>query len=135
MINISIFGWYGTETLGDRAILDGIFQIFNSLNTSIKINIASLYPDFTKRTFLEDGDIYKVNSKKLSFEIFDVYDKKITNKIIKSSKLVIMGGGPIMDLEELDIVNKAFIKAKKLGKKTMLFGCGMGPLYNEKYIL
>lgn len=134
MINVSIFGWYGTETLGDRAILDGIFQIFNELNFSVKINIGSLYQDFTKRTFLEDENIYRENSKNLSFEIFDVYDKKITNQMIKNSQLIIMGGGPIMDLEELDIINTAFTKAKKLGKKTMIFGCGMGPLYNERYI-
>lgn len=133
MINISIFGWYGTETLGDRAILDGIFQILNSLNKPIQINIGSLYPNFTKRTFLEDEKIYQNNSKNLSFKIFDVYNRKLTNQMINNSQMIIMGGGPIMDLEELTIINKAFLKAKKLKKKTMLFGCGMGPLYKEKY--
>lgn len=133
MKNVCIFGWYGTETLGDRAILDGIFQIFDSIG-NFKINIGSLYPEFTKRTFLEDGEIYKKNSPKLDFDIFDVRNNSKTKEYIKNSDIIIMGGGPIMDLNELDIVRKAFIKAKKWHKKTILFGCGVGPLNQEKYI-
>ena len=33
MKNILVLGWYGTETLGDRAILDGIFQIMGNYHT------------------------------------------------------------------------------------------------------
>lgn len=133
MKNVCIFGWYGTETLGDRAILDGIFQIFNSVG-NFKMQIGSLYQNFTKRTFLEDESIYKENSPKLEFEIFDVNNQMERKKRIKNSEIIIMGGGPIMDLEELKIIQKTFLYAKKHHKKTMLFGCGIGPLNQKKYI-
>ncbi len=44
-----------------------------------------------------------------------------------------MGGGPLMDLDELFMVEYAFKKAKKFGIKTALLGCGVGPLFHKKY--
>ncbi len=44
-----------------------------------------------------------------------------------------MGGGPLMDLNELFMVEYAFKKAKKLNKITALLGCGVGPLFNRKF--
>lgn len=134
MKKICILGWYGTETLGDRAILDGIFQIFNSFGEKIKFSIGSLHPEFTERTFLEDGEIYKSNSQNCSFDIFDVYNKHDYKKSIEDSDIIIMGGGPIMDLRELSIISYGFSYAKSNHKKTVIMGCGMGPLKNNKNI-
>ena len=44
-----------------------------------------------------------------------------------------MGGGPLMDLFELTYINTAFKYAKKLNKKTIIFGCGFGPLNKKSY--
>ena len=42
-----------------------------------------------------------------------------------------MGGGPIMDLEELLMIRFAFKQAKRRKKKTALLGCGVGPLFDK----
>jgi polysaccharide pyruvyl transferase WcaK-like protein len=127
-MNICIVGWYGTETVGDRAILDGIFQIFQKKYETFQVSIGSLYPILTARTLILDKDIFCENSPGMKIDIFDVRKKTDLITRIKNCQYCIMGGGPIMDLDELDIVLFAFKKAKKLGKKTILFGCGLGPL-------
>ena len=44
-----------------------------------------------------------------------------------------MGGGPLMDIEPMYMIEYGFKKAKKLNKKTALLGCGIGPLFSKKY--
>ena len=47
---------------------------------------------------------------------------------IRNSDLVMMGGGPLMDLQELWMVNYAFCYAKRIGRPTAIAGCGVGPI-------
>lgn len=131
MYTITILGWYGTETLGDRAILDGIFYILSKFTNKLDIRLGSLYPFFSERTLLEDSPLY---GEDISVKIFDTKSKDTLRRNIEESDLVIMGGGPIMDLEELYIVRYGFFYAKKRGIKTSLFGCGIGPLNNGVFI-
>lgn len=133
-MRIIIIGWYGTETIGDRAILTGLFSFFNKSYESFEIKLGSLYPFFSQRTINEDYSFYKeIIKKDLNIEIFNSKNSKELDEAIKSSDLVAMGGGPLMDLAELFMVEYAFKKAKKLGKKTALLGCGVGPLFHKKY--
>ena len=133
-MKICILGWYGTETLGDRAILVGMFRVFDKIFKSFSVNIGSLYPFFTQRTIFEDGKIYNLYTPKMQLGYFDVKSKSMLNSVLEGSDLVVMGGGPIMDLTELEVIYYSFKKAKKMNKKTMLLGCGMGPLYKRQYI-
>lgn len=133
-MNVCILGWYGTETLGDRAILDGIINIFSSKYSSLRVSVASLFPFFTHRTFLEDGEIYRKSATGMKLSYFDVKNDKLLMSEIKKSDIVLMGGGPIMDLDELNIIAYSFKVAKKQKKKTMIFGCGLGPLIDQHYI-
>ena len=134
MKNLLICGWYGTETLGDRAILAGIFKILSNTSFGKNIKIASLYPFLTKRTFIEDMPIYRDILKDSNLCFFDVYDKDVLDNEIEASDLVVFGGGPIMDLAELNIIKYIFSNAKRKGKKTAIIGCGLGPLYRKQYI-
>ena len=68
-MKIIILGWYGTETIGDRAILDGILNIYGKITSNITCSIASLYPLFTERTLLMDSSIYKINFQKCDFDV------------------------------------------------------------------
>lgn len=133
-MNICILGWYGTETLGDRAILDGIVHIFTTIEANIKISIGSLYPIVTERTIFEDIDFYRSHADSVEVKQFDVKDKKALHMTIRQADIVIMGGGPLMDLVELFIIQHAFKYAKKYGKVTALIGCGYGPLSRKEYI-
>lgn len=133
-MKITIIGWYGTETIGDRAILVGLFSFFNKSYDNFEIKLGSLHPFFTQRTINEDYAFYKeVIGKDIKIDIFNSKDSQELLTAIKDSDLVAMGGGPLMDLDELFMVEYAFKKAKKIGIKTALFGCGVGPLFHKKY--
>ena len=126
-LQIFITGWYGTETVGDKAILAGIIESLEKKykGQNVGFVISSLYPIVTERTIEE---LHFLNCK-----VIPVYSELFISSI-KGSDLVIMGGGPLMDLEELALPLISFKVAKKLKIKTMIFGCGLGPLYKEKYI-
>jgi polysaccharide pyruvyl transferase WcaK-like protein len=128
MIRICIVGWYGTETMGDRAILDGIFQIFGELFGNYEVYLGSLCPILTERTLLLDGAIYTANAPGLKIAVFDARNKKELTGRVQECDYCIMGGGPIMDIDELSIIYFAFKTARRQGGKTILFGCGLGPL-------
>lgn len=129
---VCIIGWYGTETLGDRAILDGIFQILKATYANVDIYLGSLYPFFTERTLYEDKDIYERSLGGAHIDIFDSKNKKELYSIIKQSDLIAVGGGPLMDLNELYIIQRAFNFANKIGVKKVILGCGLGPLHTPR---
>ena len=71
MIRVLIIGWYGTETIGDRAILAGILRSLDSyLNSDILLTIGSLYPYISERTIFEDRELYDILSPKVSTNCF-----------------------------------------------------------------
>lgn len=133
-MRICILGWYGTETLGDRAILAGLLNIFDATFHSFTVRIGSLYPFLTKRTLLEDESVYNKMAPGVKIDYFDVKNKALLNDEITKSDFIVMGGGPIMDLTELEIIAYAFRYAKKQSKKTAILGCGIGPLHKKQYI-
>ena len=136
MKNILVLGWYGTETLGDRAILDGIFQIMgNYFQGPFNVKLCSLHPFFTERTIYEDLIFYQSNTSALrEISIIDEYQKKVIEHEILRVDLVIMGGGPIMNIQELKLISDYFKYAKKHNKKTIVLGCGLGPLSGNTYL-
>jgi len=133
-LKITIIGWYGTETIGDRAILAGLISFFHKAFVDFELRLGSLYPFFSERTINEDYTFYKeIIGKDIKIDIFNSKDSKELLNVIKSSDLVAMGGGPLMDLDELFMVEYAFKKAQKFGIKTALLGCGVGPLFHTKF--
>ncbi len=133
-MKITIIGWYGTETIGDRAILAGLISFFNKSYDYFEIKLGSLYPFFSERTINEDYSFYKeIINKEIKIDIFNSKDSKELTNAIKNSDFIAMGGGPLMDLDELFMIEYAFKKAKKLNIKTALLGCGVGPLFHKKY--
>lgn len=135
-MKICIIGWYGTETIGDRAILAGLLCLFGEAYDQLNISIGSLYTNLTERTILEDYTFYKeISNNKISdISIFDSLDPKSLKEQIKNSDLLIIGGGPLMDIEPMYMLEYAFQYAKRKGVKTAVLGCGWGPLNNPKYL-
>ena len=130
MKTIAIIGWYGTETIGDRGILAGLIYLLSKSNKSFIIRIGSLYPFFTERTVIEDYDfLLKISNGALEkIEIFNSTMIREIQKNIKSSDLLIFGGGPLMDIPYLYMMEYAFKYANKVNVKTAILGCGVGPL-------
>ncbi len=133
-MNIVIIGWYGTETIGDRAILAGIISFLTKSIKSFSIELGSLYPFFSERTICEDIEFYnRISPQPLDVSIFNSQSSRTLTDKIRTCDLVIMGGGPLMDLDNLFMVEYAFKKAKRFNKKTAILGCGVGPLSYAKY--
>lgn len=133
-MNICVIGWYGTETLGDRAILDGIIKIYSNISQKLSFKIGSLYPIVTQRTLFEDSNLFHSHASDTELTFFNVHDRSELHSNILRSDHVIMGGGPIMDLPELFIILHSFKYAKKHHKTTGLIGCGYGPLSEKLYL-
>jgi len=118
-----IIGWYGTETVGDKAILAGIVHELTEKFGKINLYIGSLYPFITERTIRELD---------IPATVINVWEKEFI-AACKSSDLIIMGGGPLMDLEVLSVPLKAFQLGRIYNKTNIVYGCGIGPLFNKRY--
>ncbi len=133
-MKIAIIGWYGTETIGDRAILAGLFSLFNKSFNKFEVFLGSLYPFFSERTINEDNSFWqKILEKNIEVKLFNSKSVSVLNSYIKKSDLIVMGGGPLMHIPEMAMIEYALKRAKNLGKKTALLGIGVGPLFKKKY--
>lgn len=120
---VFIVGWYGTETVGDKAILGGIIEELKNKYPKMKLCVGSIYPYITERTLKElkiEGTV--IDSKSLG-----------ALSVASAADIVIMGGGPLMDLEELMIPFLHFRIANLFRRSTIVYGCGIGPLFESKY--
>lgn len=119
---VFILGWYGTETVGDKAILGGIIDYYNKIyGKDVEYVIGSLYPFISEQTCKE----LEIEATVVSTQTFDLL------RYAKSSDEIVMGGGPLMDLNELYVPYFGFKIAKAYKKNTTIFGCGIGPLKNK----
>lgn len=114
-----IVGWYGTETAGDKAILAEIVHRIRERSRSPRILLASLFPYVTHRTVRELG-IDEI-------EVIPSYSRDLWHWA-EAADEVIMGGGPLMHLDQLGLVLMSFLRAKRAGARTVVAGCGVGPL-------
>lgn len=121
---VYIFGWYGSETTGDKAILKGIIDNLLDINPKTKFIIGSYDKSFSEKTAREIN-ICNVAS---------VYNRdfKSTYNAITQSTLVMVGGGPLMEDFEMFNWLKIIMLAKILRKKVIIYGCGVGPIYSTK---
>ena len=110
---VCIIGWYGTETLGDKAILGGIIDNLIQIGISPKnITIASLNVNYTKLT-LHQMQLTDVN-------VIDSYKLKSSHKMIDSQDAFIFGGGPLCDIEPLVDMYTIFRESKSHGKLNII---------------
>lgn len=123
---VYIVGWYGTETVGDKAILGGIIDFYREkYQNKVAFFISSIYPFVTKKTIRE------LDCPDATVIPFHSYDFA---KYAAHADEVVMGGGPLMDMETLSIPQWAFNIAKLFKRHTVVFGCGLGPLKEKRYI-
>jgi MoaA/NifB/PqqE/SkfB family radical SAM enzyme/polysaccharide pyruvyl transferase WcaK-like protein len=117
--SVLIVGWYGSETAGDKAILGGVIGQVRERAPTCRITLASLHPFLSRWTVRELSH--------LDVEVIDFYSAAFWEQT-GSADEVIMGGGPLMHINELGLILWGFLRAKGAGHRTRLAGCGIGPL-------
>ena len=134
-MKITIIGWYGTETIGDRAILASLLKRITSVFPDADIFLGSIYPFFTERTVLEDAPLWeKLTGRRTEVRVFDSRRHGSLDHHIRLADAVVVGGGPLCDMVSLYMLEYALARARQLHKKTALLGCGIGPLTQKRFI-
>lgn len=122
--SILLCGWYGTETLGDRAILAGLCRLLLSVRSSIAIDVASLEPYVTEQTKRWMPEL----------RVRNVLALADAESAIRSGTYcaIAVAGGPLMTpVPEVLCLERLFRVARKSGVRTAILGCGVGPLFGR----
>lgn len=123
--SVLIVGWYGTETAGDKAILREIVRDLQARTRAPeRIVVSSFNPWFTRWT-LEEMGIDGVQVLETCSRDFEIE--------CESTREVIVGGGPLMDLEGINHMLYAAVAASRRGACVTVQGCGLGPLKEPRY--
>lgn len=115
---ILVCGWYGTETLGDKAILGAVVAGLKRACPSAKIGLVSLHPEISRLTRAQMP------------ELMDVAILTVDQGLAAASKslAIVFGGGPLMGISELLSMRRLFELGRLGGARTIIAGCGVGPL-------
>nr|WP_300494112.1 polysaccharide pyruvyl transferase family protein [Marinobacter sp.] len=116
---VMICGWYGTETLGDKAIVAGVITAIRArLGPETKFTIASLNPYVTEMT----------RNQMPELEGVDIASLDHAASISATMDYVVFGGGPMMAIDPLAPMQVLFERARAAGVTTIAAGVGVGPL-------
>jgi len=115
---VLICGWYGTETLGDKAIIGGIVSALRERLGNFELHLTSLEPYISRMTIQQMSELENCHLHSISRSI----------ELANSMDLVVFGGGPIMAIDPLIEMIAIFQRAAESQVPTLLAGCGVGPL-------
>lgn len=116
---ILICGWYGTETLGDKGIIGGVMHTLREkLGQDIHFTIVALYPYISEMTRRQMPE----------FRNTTIVTPEEGISLANDMDYVVFGGGPLMAIDPLAPMQAIFERAKKHNVKTIVAGCGVGPL-------
>lgn len=118
-----ICGWYGTETLGDKAILGAVVQVLSELEPDTPVAVASLDPGLTAQTCRQMPELGGLRV----LSIDDALGAAST------ARAVIFGGGPLMGIDELVPMRRMFELARENGRPALIAGCGVGPIGAKRH--
>jgi sulfatase maturation enzyme AslB (radical SAM superfamily) len=121
-----ILGWYGTETAGDVAILGGLLLKHSAAGTT-SFTVLSLYPYYSRLTLKPLAEELGVHLE------IEPYDSARVINGLEEFGTVIMGGGPLMDIEQTELIRNLFRAARNLGIPCHVDGCGIGPLHQPRF--
>ena len=113
-----VIGWYGTETAGDKAILGGIWLELVKANPDVELVVASSLPFYTRQTL---GELRLGRSHVIAL------DAPAIARGIGAFDLVLVGGGPLMDLAEMYQLLHIAAAARRESVPFAISGCGIGP--------
>lgn len=123
-VSCLLIGWYGTETLGDKAILGGVTRILAEAGVVANgesLGVVSLEPYLTEYTKKQLGlpQIGPVLSVQSALELIE---RGGIDKVIFAGGPVMTGVRPIIDMYEIAA------RAKSQQAKFFMIGVGFGPI-------
>lgn len=118
---VLICGWYGTETLGDKGILGGVLLALREHLGAIDVVLVSLFPYVSEMTRRQMDELKGVH----------IVTREQGVQLAAQADLVVFGGGPLMAIDETADMLAIFETAQNAGRKTLVAGCGVGPLGAE----
>lgn len=116
---VLICGWYGTETLGDKAILGGIIRVLKVALPGCRIAVASLYRYVSEQTQDQMRELSDVTIVSIEEAV----------RLAPAVDFMLFGGGPLMAINELAEMLAMFKVADRALK--IVAGCGVGPMGDE----
>lgn len=122
MKEVLLAGWYGTETAGDIAILQGIIEEYLAVNPSLRFRVLSLFPYYTRTTVALWPEELRAKVAVIDYASEAAWQATV------DCDAVVMAGGPLMDIGETRKILCLFKRFAELGKPRVIEGCGVGPL-------
>lgn len=116
--HVMICGWYGTETLGDKAILAGVVHAIRQALGDVDFTLVSLFPYVSAMTRCQADELKDCR----------IVDPEGGVRLAATMDAVIFGGGPLMAIDELADMEAIFRAANVGSVPTVIAGCGVGPL-------
>ena len=120
--DIAVSGYYGFNNSGDDALLHLIIKEITEIKPDTRFVVFSNSPKNTQKVYGVDA-VYR-------FNMFAVW------RAIKKSNLLLTGGGSLLQdatsTKSLYYYLTLIKMAIKMGKKTMLYANGIGPIYIVK---
>jgi polysaccharide pyruvyl transferase WcaK-like protein len=118
---VLIMGWYGRETTGDKAILASLLH--NIAGHSVRILKSTYDVDYSQRTL---NEIDAPTVRCLPNDVASFLEA------LEGVDVVVIGGGPLKESGQMLEWSMRLAIAKSLGKKIMVYGCGIGPLHSAQ---
>jgi len=122
--HVLITGWYGTETAGDKAILAEVLHFIKTCSAACQVTLTTLDRKVSQQTRSELAGL----QGSTLVEITKGHDPAL----IESVDAVIIGGGPLMEIPQMEYIWRMFSEANRQRKARIVFGCGVGPLHTER---
>jgi polysaccharide pyruvyl transferase WcaK-like protein len=119
---ITVVGWWGSETVGDVAILGQLLQECAEAAPEAEVVLVSFRPDITRVTLDELGR----NDIRL------VAVGGASGRAVVLCRCLVYGGGPLMESNRMPLWVLRSLLARLGGARILLYSCGIGPLRSAR---
>jgi polysaccharide pyruvyl transferase WcaK-like protein len=119
---VTIVGWWGSETLGDVAILGQLLTECREMAPDAPLTVVSFDTAVTGRTLVE------LNASGVTLVAVGIR----SGWAIATSQCLIIGGGPLMESPSMLVWALSTRLARVAGVRTLCYANGIGPVRTER---
>lgn len=119
---VAIVGWWGSETVGDIAILGQLLTEIDATGSGLRPTVVSFDASLTRRSLSTLG--------RSGVPVMPLGPASAWT--IVGARAVVFGGGPLMESPTLPLWAMRAAVARLAGARVMLYGNGIGPLRSAR---